>query len=228
MLGLPFRQAGVMTGLTAEFFLESLEAGPRGVGGRIVMPEESYFQELIRRIRMGDEAAAAELVRRYEQALLREIRLRLRDPRLRRALDSADICQSVLASFFIRAAGGQFHLLRSQHLLRLLVTMARNKLASQARHSYVRRRDPEALRTGMTGIEQGFASEPEPGKVVADEDFRGAFLKALSTEERELAQRRAQAEPWSDIAAEMGGSPDNLRKKLARAVARVARQLGVH
>src|SRR5271168_2063640 len=113
------------------------------------MAEDSAFLELIQQVRAGDEAAATEVVRRYEHALLREIRLRLRDPRLRRALDSIDICQSVLASFFLRAASGQYQLETSSQLLRLLVAMARNKLASQARHSYVTRRDPDALRRGL-------------------------------------------------------------------------------
>src|SRR5580693_6545605 len=103
------------------------------------MADDNAFLELIQRVRAGEEAAATEVVQRYERALLREIRLRLRDPRLRRALDSADICQAVLASFLLRAASGQYHLQKSEQLLRLLVVMARNKLASQARHSYVSR-----------------------------------------------------------------------------------------
>ena len=38
------------------------------------------------------------------------MRIHLRDVRLRRVLDSTDICQSVLASFFVRAALGQYDL----------------------------------------------------------------------------------------------------------------------
>ena len=39
-----------------------------------------------------------------------------------------DICQSVLGSFFVRAATGQYKLETPEHLLKLLTTMARNKL----------------------------------------------------------------------------------------------------
>jgi hypothetical protein len=39
--------------------------------------------ELVQRIRTGDAAAAAELVRRYEPEIRRAIHFRLRDPRLR-------------------------------------------------------------------------------------------------------------------------------------------------
>jgi hypothetical protein len=190
------------------------------------MAEDNAFLDLIRRARAGDADAAEEVVRRYEPALLREVRLRLRDPRLRRALDSADVCQSVLASFFLRAATGQYDLRRPEQLLRLLVVMARNKMASQARHSYVSRRDPEALREGRAGGEELLAPGPEPAQAVAARDLCNALLAALSEEERQLADRRARSEGWAEIAEAVGGEPEALRKKLARALDRAARQLG--
>ena len=61
------------------------------------MSDETPFQELIERVRGGDGDAATELVRRYEPAIRRVIRLRLTDARLRRAFDSMDVCQSLLA-----------------------------------------------------------------------------------------------------------------------------------
>src|SRR5438270_8122393 len=97
------------------------------------MTEPNIFTDLIRRVRAGDERAAAELVRQYEPLIRREVRLRLTDLRLARAFDSMDVCQSVLASFFVRTAAGQYDLGGPADLLRLLVRMTRNKLASAAR-----------------------------------------------------------------------------------------------
>src|SRR5947209_15971796 len=91
------------------------------------------FHDLIGRVRSGDQDAATVLVRQYEATVRRVIRFRLTDARLRSAFDSTDICQSVLASFFVRAAAGQFDLSRPEHLVKLLATMARNKLAGRAR-----------------------------------------------------------------------------------------------
>jgi RNA polymerase sigma-70 factor (ECF subfamily) len=45
--------------------------------------------------------------------------------------DSMDICQSVLASFFVRAAAGQYDLQEPGQLIALLFRMARHKLAHQ-------------------------------------------------------------------------------------------------
>ena len=79
---------------------------------------------LLDRIRAGDQAAATELVRRYEPALRRSVRLRLRDPRLRRVLDSSDVCQAGLFRFFVCAAEGRFTPATPEQVLKLLATLA--------------------------------------------------------------------------------------------------------
>jgi RNA polymerase sigma-70 factor (ECF subfamily) len=168
--------------------------------------------------------AAAELVRLYEPAVRRVVRMRLRDPRLRRVLDSTDVCQSVMASFFVRVAAGQFELNRPEQLLRLLSVMARNKLAGQARRGYVTRRE-----VGDESAPGSALADPGPGpnQQVVWRDLLAAVRGRLSDEERQLADRRARLQGWEQIAAELGGSPEALRKKLTRALDRVARQLGL-
>src|SRR6478609_11654481 len=96
------------------------------------MSEGPSFEELMRRVRAGDDEAAALLVRRYESAIRRTIRFRLVDARLRRLCDSMDLCQSILASFFLRAASGQYELDTPEQLIKLLTAMARNKVADEA------------------------------------------------------------------------------------------------
>jgi hypothetical protein len=49
----------------------------------------------------------------------------------------------------------------------------------------------------------------------------------LSDDERFLADQRALGRDWGDIAREVGGSAEALRKRLARAVDRAARGLGL-
>src|SRR6188768_1022559 len=97
------------------------------------MLDATSFTTFMTRVRAGDQQATTELVRLYEPEIRREVRLRLRDPRLRRDFDSMDICQSVLASFFVRAALGQYELDQPEQLLRLLVDMSRKKLVDHAR-----------------------------------------------------------------------------------------------
>lgn len=99
------------------------------------------FVEYVARLRTGDEAALEELVERYAPVIRLEARMRLRSAHLRAVLDSMDICQSVLKSFFLRAAAGQFDIDRPEDLRRLLVKMACNKSLEAARKEYADKRD---------------------------------------------------------------------------------------
>ena len=191
------------------------------------MTPEPSFADFIRRIRAGDAGAAEELVRRYEQAIRLEARMRLGDPRLRRSLDSMDICQSVLASFFVRAAAGQYDLNEPAQLIRLLVGMIRNKLAFQVRKQRALRRDHRRNEdAGREGFDVS-GREPTPSAVVAGEELLREFRRRLSEEERRLAELRRQGRAWEDIAADLGGTAQARRKQLERAVGRVAQELGL-
>ena len=95
---------------------------------------DQSFLATIERVRRGDPKAAEELLRQYEPLVRRQVRMRLSDTRLTRLYDSVDYSQSVFASFFLRAVDGQFELKEPQDLLRLLVTMTRNKIADSARN----------------------------------------------------------------------------------------------
>jgi RNA polymerase sigma-70 factor (ECF subfamily) len=192
------------------------------------MSGDSSFTDLVRRVRAGEEAAAAELVRRYEPHLHRVARIQLRNnPRLRRALDSVDICQSVLQSFFVRAASGQYDLDTPEQLQRLLEVMARNKMATHARHREVARREEYRPEEGGTGECDLVAGDASPSAQVARRDLVQAVRERLSADERWLVDQRGQGRPWAEIAAERGGSADALKKQFARALDRVARQLGL-
>jgi RNA polymerase sigma factor (sigma-70 family) len=192
------------------------------------MSDANPFGEFLERIRAGDQQAAADLVRRYEPLVRREVRLHLEDRRLCRLFDSMDVCQSVLASFFVRAAAGQYELERPEQLVRLLVTMARNKLASAARRQHRKRRDYRRVADAGTGeMERVVGTGPSPSEQVAGKELLERFRGSLSTEERVLADLRGQGFAWPDIAARLGGTAQARRMQLTRAVERVARELGL-
>ena len=192
------------------------------------MPEQDTFADFIRRIRAGDEQAAVEMVRRYEPLIRREIRLQLEDSRLSRLFDSMDICQSVLKSFFFRTAAGQCDLDTPQQLQRLLVTMAKNKLASAARSQHRQRRDQRRVAAeGEEKLKGVAANIPTPSQIVAGKELLERFRQALNEEERQVADLRAEGLAWDDIATRLGGTAQARRMQLARAVERVARELGL-
>ena len=191
------------------------------------MSDENVFADLIRRLRAGDPRAAEELVREYEPAIRLEVHCRLRDPRLRRAFDSLDVCQSVLASFFVRAAAGDYDLGQPDQLRKLLVGMARNKLLLQVRKQRAQRRDVRRLEPIDRDDGAAVAADPSPSRQYEAQDLLHNFQQRLTPEERQLAELRAQGREWPEIAAQVGGTPSGRRKQLTRAIDRVARELGL-
>ena len=179
------------------------------------------FQTLIARVRAGDEQAAAELVRRYEPAIRRAARVRLLDTRLNRLLDSMDICQSVMASFFVRTALGQFELETPDQLLKLLATMTRNKLAEPGQGPW---QQPGATFAGFrlsrviatmrrlsAAPERIAGHDPTPSRDLAARELLEEALRRLSPEEKRILDCREQGGQWTEIAAgaglEPGGDP---------------------
>jgi RNA polymerase sigma-70 factor (ECF subfamily) len=191
------------------------------------MSGDSEFDDLMLRVRRGDPQAAAELVRTYEPVIRVAVRARLTDPALRRFLDTMDICQSVLASFFLRAAGGQYELDQPAQLIHLLETMARNKLVNQAKKLRAARRDCRRLDETRLEDLEAVAPGPNPSSVVCHQDLLHALRTRLSAAECQLMDQRTLGRQWTEIAAQFGGHPDTLRMQLTRALDRVSRELGL-
>jgi RNA polymerase sigma-70 factor (ECF subfamily) len=159
------------------------------------MAEAADFAELFRRVRAGDADAAEALVREYEPEIRREVRLRLTDPKLRRVLDSMDVCQSVLGNFFVRATLGQFDLESPQQLLGLLTTMARHKVIDHQRRQRVRavgERALSALTPGSDGREPAHPG-PSPSSAVARSELLAEVRRRMTAEERQLPRPAAKA-----------------------------------
>ncbi len=188
--------------------------------------ESASFPELIRRVRAGEEEAARTLVRNYEPAIRRAVRLRL-DPRLQRVYDSMDICQAVLASFFVRAASGQYELDTPEQPLKLLATMARHKVGKARRGQLAARRDARREIAGDAEEHQVKSPGGTPSRQIAARELLEMAYSRLSEDERRIVELRQQGHDWPAIAASLGGSAEALRKKLTRALARISDELGL-
>lgn len=192
------------------------------------MSDPTAIPDLVGRIREGDASAAEELVRRFEPLIRREVRFRLEDLRLRRVFDSMDVCQSVLASFFIRAAAGEYDLDDPAQLPKLLLTMARNKVATETRRHSSQKRDHRRHATGDAAcLAEVAGSEQSPSEVVAGAELLERFRAGLNAEERSLADLRAEGLAWSAIAEKLGGTAQARRMQLSRAIERVGASLGL-
>jgi RNA polymerase sigma-70 factor (ECF subfamily) len=185
------------------------------------------FRDLIRRVRAGDPDAAVTLLRQYEPEVKRLVRVRMTDTRVRRAVDSMDVCQSVLANFFVRAAAGQFDIDEPAQLLKLLLRMAHNKVLDHVRRQQAERRDVRRREAGSSVLKAVPDDSLSPSQEVAGRELLAEIRRRLSPQERYLAEQREHGRSWADLAVELGKSAEAVRKQLARALDRIAHDLGL-
>lgn len=191
------------------------------------MPESAQFHELIRRVRERDQEAAHELTRRYEKAIRRVVRINLRDPRMRRVLDSVDVCQSVLATFFVRTALGEYELDTPEQLINLLTAITHNKVVNQVHRMKAQRRDvrrnQEAEEEGIAFLDRG----SDPSDQASARELLDKICSQLGPEERYLAEQRSLGRSWPELATELGATDVTLRKKFTRALNRIMADLKI-
>ena len=180
------------------------------------MPDED-FVGFLTRVRSGDAQAAADLVRQYEAVIRREVRLRLTNPSVYRVLDDEDVCQSVLASFFVRATLGQYDLHDPNQLRQLLLSMARNKLAHAARRQFTQKRGGGRNVSEPVEDLSVVGQTASVGRIVAGRELLDQVRGRLDDEERKVADLRGQGHDWAAIAGQLGGRPDGRRMQLTRA-----------
>lgn len=178
------------------------------------------FQELLSRVKAGDEAAAYELVKTYEPMVRAVIRNRLRDPVMKRHFDSMDICQSVMATLFPRFADERLEVEEPKQLVGLLVQITKNKLNHHLRKQRQQCRDAHAV---VSSDDSAF-NEPvddvvNPERVASAKEELEQLYKLLGQEERQMAELRGKGKQWGEIAEVMGGTAEGRRKQFQRAIA---------
>lgn len=184
------------------------------------MLAEEQFADLMTRTRNGDEAAAMELVRLYEPEIRRAARVRLTDPRLRRVVDSMDICQSVFGRFFRGATDGSLETQKPEQLLGLLVTMTRNRVIDEHRRQNAQKR--KLSDEGMPLDPAEVAADTQgPGTRAVVREMLQEVRSRLTSDELVVADLRVNGKSWQEIGDELGEPPEALRKRLERALARV-------
>lgn len=190
------------------------------------MAEPLPFPELLNRLRGGDLTAVQEFVARHETYLRRYIRRRLNRCRLQAVADSIDVCQSVLGTFLIRTANGEFELRQYSDIEKLLLLITKRKVAALVRREFSLLRDRNRLESFAAGADVASDSSHEPSRIASGRDLVEEIRRRLPVEERMLFDLRREDKSWDQIAAERNGNSIVLRKRLSRALKRISRELG--
>lgn len=175
--------------------------------------------DLMARWQKGDQAAAAELFRRYADRLIALARSRLPD-HLAQRFDPEDVVQSAYRSFFARARDGQFELHPGNDLWQLLVAITLHKLQHQVRWNHADKRAAfreqpleGSAQTGAAGVPV-FAREPAPIEAVTLVDEVEQLMARLEPLQRRILELRLQGYDREEIAATVERSECTVRRIL--------------
>ncbi len=180
------------------------------------MTTPDWFLELLERVGNHDDDAVAEFVSRYQPEIRTLVRAWLRpwESRLRKMFDSEDICQSILAWFFLKDATSRYDLQSPEQLRKLFSTMVRNRV-----YYHIRRVKSEKSVLELPADVP--VIESLPADAVADRELRELIARKLSTEEQAIADFRLQGATWDAIANSLGGTADGRRMQFARLAQRM-------
>jgi RNA polymerase sigma factor (sigma-70 family) len=179
---------------------------------------ESEIAGFLARIQAGDEAAARELLARYEAEVRLVVRRQL--PRLLRSrFDSLDFMQSVWGSFFrrVRSGPGLTEFEDSRHLVAFLARAAKNKVIDEYRRAASRKQDMhrEVSLWGEGGRARELADHHETPSQLAQAHEAFDRLRELLPEDRhKLLELKAQGLSSRDIGERLGISERTVQRVL--------------
>jgi RNA polymerase sigma factor (sigma-70 family) len=174
---------------------------------------------LLQRLSNGDLAAAEQVVLAYEPYLRMVVRHSLPD-RLRAKFDSADVVQSVWVHLLhgLRRAAWEFP--DKAHLLALLVTITRRRLASRFRHHQTALEREERAGAALEALPE--QRQPQPPEVAQAEELWRQLLEMCPATHRELLHLKRQGLALEEIALRTGLHEGSVRRILRRLARRLA------
>jgi len=175
---------------------------------------EPSDEQLLRRIRSGDQDAATQLYTRYVTRL-RALAQAKCSSTLARRLDADDIVQSVFRMFFQGVRKGFYDVPAGDDLWKLLLVMSLNKIRSKGAYHKAAKRDVRLTNTideADGSVENHMASGRQTQglmEVVVKE-----ALEHLEPRQREMVEMRVQGHEITEIARLTGRSKRTVERNL--------------
>jgi RNA polymerase sigma-70 factor (ECF subfamily) len=186
-------------------------------------------EELVRRVRGGDEAAARQLFERHLPELRARARSRL-PPSLRGRVGASDVVQDAYLAAFL--AIGDFEDRGDGSFAAWLRTILERRIVNEVRGGVgAAKRDPRRERRILTGTSGAGAAQDQPSPsedaIAWEEEARVRSATASLSEDHRtvIALVHDEGLPLAAAGERMGRSADAVRKLYARAVAELAARL---
>ena len=189
------------------------------------MVEELSFEELMQRLRAGDQEAATLVFNRFAQRLIALARSRL-DQRMRQKLDPEDVVNSAYKSFFIRNRAGKFHLENWDSLWGMLTVITVRKCGRAIDRFHTQKQDIDrevAVLPGDGLAFEALANEPTPSEAALLAETVEMLLRGLPEVERSIVALSLQGYTATEIKAEVGRTERTVQRVLERVRKRLER-----
>jgi RNA polymerase sigma-70 factor, ECF subfamily len=192
------------------------------------MWSDGDFDDLMRRVRSGDDAAETALFRRYVRRLNALVTRRFA-ARWRERADVELVVLSACKSFFLRHRRGELRVEDPDGLWAVLAMITLRKCADRLRFLSAARRD--AGRDGeWPDDDDGEAClmdhSPAPDEVAVFNETVGALLDAMSTEDRPIIEHLLIGYTAEEIAERFDCSERTVRRVRQLAKIRLGRLIG--
>jgi hypothetical protein len=187
-----------------------------GVWGTIglSMSQHGPLYEQLSRGQAGDAAAReeayAELCRLITIFVRAGMGQRLRDHR-----ESVDVCQSIARSFVEDHGAGKIRFGNDGELIEYLRAVVQTKFARLSRHDNAAKRVP-------TGDGPSTPPPMMPSDSLEHTESLREVDEQFTDEDREVARLRLGGMSWEQIAAQLGQTPQALRKRWSRLAQRLS------
>ncbi len=156
------------------------------------MGSNENFSSFITGLQAGDSVAEAQVYQRYMSRLVAIARKQMAD-RFNAKLDPEDVIQSVMKSFYLRHANGEFHFDGWDSLWALLARITVRKCQRQAAKMDAAKRDAkrEVAVNALTGW-QLVSQSPTPEQAMIASDLITALFQQLTERQQEIVSLRLQ------------------------------------
>ncbi len=177
---------------------------------------EHELRALLGRVRAGDEAAARELLVRYEAQVRLVVRRQL--PKLLRSrFDSLDFLQSVWGSFFRQMRAGPEEFVQPRALVAFLAKVAKNKVIDEYRRASSRKADlsrEESLWSRGSATPELASEEPSASDVAEARETLARLQDLLPDDRRVVIELRVEGLSTREIGEKLAISERTVRRTL--------------
>ncbi|MGF1580395.1 MAG: RNA polymerase sigma factor [Gemmataceae bacterium] len=190
--------------------------------------ELDSFQLFVSELLAGNEVVMTQFVQMVQGPLCTRIRTWITHKALCRSLEPMDVFQELMVKFLKGIRNGKFEIEHPGQLQALLLTMARNEVLGYWKKEHCQKRYCPLTADSSEIFEASLGDrKTELLPTVIHRELWARTWQSMTTEERRVAMLRSSAWSWSQIGEELGVSPEAIRKRFTRSMARIENHLDV-